>query len=448
MLAVRGRRLRARVALCVLAGLAAALIAATGALAASWHLDSSFGKHGVAGLPLREQGIDSLYPAGPGVQGSLLAPGPQGSVFVGGYADHKPGSFLVSRLSARGTLVKSFGHGGITVAPAIHSTPQQPPRMLSLPDGKLLIVGLDHARHLIVVRLTARGTPDRSFGHRGVALYTLPGSGGHAILAAAAVESDGSILVAYYAKEAPQPVNEPRVAPGLGEGPLGLTRLSPSGALSRSFGEGGYVRATAQSPATKGSAVGVAIAAEGSILLAFEEAALSSANFAEVPAVQKLSPTGAEVPGFGNKGVAFLPFTPTHEGESSVLFGDLFALAGGGVETSFGGAGQLFRFTSTGTLDPTFGTSGHSAAGADAQALGIAPNGETFAAAAGSGRLTIAGTLASGAPDLALGAAKGERLATRVGRPRPDEEQQVVELLASNDSLTILLGEELLRVAR
>jgi uncharacterized delta-60 repeat protein len=448
MLAVRGRRLRARVTLCLLAGLAASLMAATGAWAASWHLDSSFGKRGVAGVALREQGIDSLYPAGPGAQGSLLAPGPQGSVFVGGYADHKPGSFLVSRLSARGTLVKGFGHGGVTVAPAIRSTPQQPPRMLGLPDGKLLIVGMDRARHLILVRLTARGAPDRSFGHRGVALYTLPGSGGHGILAAAGVESEGGILVAYYAKEAPQPVNEPRIAPGLGEGPLGLTRLSPSGALDRSFGQGGFVKEATQSPATKGAAVGIAIAADGSILLAYEEAALASANFAEVPAVQELSPAGAEVPGFGARGVAFLPFTPTHEGESSVLFGGLFALGGGGAETSFGGAGQLFRFTSAGTLEPSFGTAGHSAPMAAAQALALAPDGETFAAAAGSGRLTLAGTLASGAPDPALGAAKGERLTARVGRPRPGEEQQVVELLASNNSLTILLGEELLRVAR
>lgn len=313
---------------------------------------------------------------------------------------------------------------------------------------KLAPPALLRARHLILVRLTARGAPDRSFGHRGVALYTLPGSGGHGMLAAAGVESDGAILVAYYAKETPQPVNEPRVSPGLGEGPLGLTRLSPSGALDRSFGQGGFVRATAQSPATRGAAVGVAIAAEGSILLAFEEAALSSGNFAEVPAVQELSPTGAEGPAFGNKGVAFLPFTPTHEGESSVLFGGLFALAGGGVETSFGGAGQLFRFTSGGTLDPAFGAAGHSAPGADTQALAIAPDGETFAATADSGRLTIAGTLASGGPDPALGAAKGKRLAARVGRPRPGEEQQVVELLASNNSLTILLGEELLRVAR
>jgi hypothetical protein len=59
----------------------AGLVAGTSvpaAQAASWHLDRSFGSHGVAGLPVREQGIDSPYGPGPGDKGALLAPGPGG----------------------------------------------------------------------------------------------------------------------------------------------------------------------------------------------------------------------------------------------------------------------------------------------------------------------------------------------------------------------------------
>jgi hypothetical protein len=68
----------------VVGALVAALIVATLALsgtlaqAASWHLDTSFGKHGIAGLPVREGGYDQLYGPGPGDQGVLLAAGPQG----------------------------------------------------------------------------------------------------------------------------------------------------------------------------------------------------------------------------------------------------------------------------------------------------------------------------------------------------------------------------------
>lgn len=309
------------------------------ARATSWHLDGSFGQRGVAGLPVREEGIDSLYTPGPGVNGSLLAPGPQGSVFVGGFADHKQGAFLLARMSARGRLVKSFGRSGVSIAPAIYSTPQHPPRMLAADAGKLLIVGLDRTRHLVVVRLTARGQPDRSFGHDGIARYALANTHGHAIIAAAAVEVNGDILAVYYQKEAPQPPNEPMITPGLGEGPVELVRLASSGALDRSFGHGGFLQATGQPPAIgEGLAAGVTVTPDGAILLAYEQASLPNGSLAGVPAVQQLGPTGADAPGFGRDGDAFLPFTPQFEGETSVLFEGLFALAGGEVEVAFGGA--------------------------------------------------------------------------------------------------------------
>lgn len=219
------------------------------ASARAWHLDVSFGRHGVAGLPFREEGIDSLYPPGPGSTGSLLAQGPRQSLFVGGYANRQPGSFLVARMSARGTLEPQFGDGGVVTTPAIYSTPQHPPRMFAQSGGRLLVIGLDRAHRLTLVRLTARGRPDRTFSHDGVARYSLPGANDHAILAGAAVESDGNILAVYYPREVSQPVNEPRITPGLGAGPLKLVRLLPTSALDRSFGKAGFLTAAGQPPA-------------------------------------------------------------------------------------------------------------------------------------------------------------------------------------------------------
>lgn len=416
------------------------------AQATSWHLDSSFGKRGVAGLPVREEGINFLYPAGPGDKGSLLAPGPLGSLFVGGYANRKKGSFLVARMSAQGKLVTGFGRGGVTTVPAIYSTPQDPPRMFALAGGRLLIAGLNRADHFVVARLTARGQADRTFGHDGVAQYKLPDAHGPMIIAAAAVEPDGNIL-AVYQKEAPQPVNQPRIAPGLGELPIELVRLLPSGALDRSFGKGGFLKASGQPPTTReGLAAGVTIAPDGSILIAYEEAIIPHSNLTEVPAVQELSPVGADVSGFGDEGFAFLPFVPTFEGESSVIFGGLFALPGGAVEVSFGGGGQLFRFTPTGTPDPAFGTSGRTTVGPAVSALAVAPDGETFSVDNAS-RLTVVGMLASGAPDPALGGRRGTRFAANLPGRRPNEEQQALELLPDNDSLSILVGEDIVRIS-
>jgi hypothetical protein len=221
---------RAGIALVIALTVLAAGLSATLAQAASWHLDSAFGKRGVAGLPVREGGFEHFYTPGPGDQGALLASGPKGSVFVGGFAHSKPGAFLLARMSAQGKLVTGFGHGGLITVPAIYARPEHPPRMFALAGGGLLVVGLNRTHQLVAARLSANGHPDRAFGHAGVVLYALANTHGHAIIAGAAVESGGDILIGYFRSEVPQPSNEPAITYGLGAGPLGLVRLLPSAA--------------------------------------------------------------------------------------------------------------------------------------------------------------------------------------------------------------------------
>jgi hypothetical protein len=441
-----GGPLAAALAMALIAG---ALLTAAAASGASWHLDSAFGNRGVAGLPVRETGPDSLFPVpGPGAKGSLLTAGPQGSLFAGGFADHKRGAFLVAHLSARGRLVSGYGQGGVVTMPAIYSTPERPPRMFALAGGRLLVVGLDRADHLAVVRLTAEGKSDRSFGHDGVAQYALPGVHASAIIAAAAVEPDGDILAAYYQREAPQPTNEPRISPGLGEGPIELVRLLPAGGLDRSFGQGGLLTASAPSPATgEELAGGLTIATDGSILIAYEQATLPGTSLTEAPAVQELSPAGIADPGFAKAGVALLPYTPRFQGVDTSLFTGMFALPGGAVEVSFGGGGELFRFSSAGAPVTAFGTAGHTASGPAVLALGLAPDGETFALDSAP-KLTVGGTLDGGAPDPALGGREGKRFGAGLPKARPEEQQQTTEVLADNDTVTVLVGEEVARISR
>jgi uncharacterized delta-60 repeat protein len=437
---------RLAVALAV-GGLAAGAQGAV-AQAASWHLDSSFGKRGVAGLPVRERDA-----------GSLLTAGPQGSVFVGGYADRKKGAFLVARLSVSGRLVKSFGGGGVSTVPTVYAFPQDPPRMFALAGGRLLIVGLSRSDHFTVVRLTARGRPDRAFGHNGVAQYTLPDVHGFTVITAATVEPDGDIL-AVYQREVPQLVNEPRIPAGLGEGQIALVRLLPSGALDRSFGKGGFLDAPGETPALggyPGSGVGWAceqtIAPDGSLLLAYEQAFVPNDDGAENPAVQELGPTGADASGYGEHGASYLPFVPKTKEASSSLCDGLFARPGGAVEAAFGGEGQdstmidLFRFTPTGAPDPTFGTSGHTTLDTPVAALALAPAGETFSAGTSGSALVVGGTLASGAPDPALGGGRGERFAVNLPGGGANG-QPSLELLPGNDSLSVRVGEDIVRVSR
>ena len=444
----RGRWLAALA--CVVA---VAACGASATHATPWHLVSTFGRHGVAGLPFREEASDSLYAPGPGDEGSLLAPGPQGSLFVGGYANSKKGSFLVARMSARGKLVTSFGSSGVTVVPAIYAIPQQPPRMFALRAGKLLIVGFDRAGHLTAVRLTGRGQADRSFGHGGVAEYKLSDAHGPTILAAVAVESDGDIL-AVYQKEAPQSVNEPRIAEGLGEGAIHLVRLLPSGALDSSFGESGFLTAAGQTPALVGYpgsgggwACAETIASDGVLLLAYEQAAVPNGAGGEFPAVQALGPTGGDAPSFGDHGAVYLPFTPDANSE---LCDGLFALPGGRVEAGFGGHGpntpgvELFRFSPSGPLESAFGGSGHVTLSVPVAALALGGEGETFSVGTSGSELVVDGVLSSGTFDPALGGEKGERFAANLHRLNGD----TVEALPDSESVNVRVGEELVRLGR
>jgi hypothetical protein len=61
--------------------------------------------------------------------------------------------------------------------------------------------------------------------------------------------------------------------------------------------------------------------------------------------------------------------------------------------------------------------------------------------------LTLAATLPSGKPDPALGTA-GRSLGVGLTRQRAGEEQQLVEMLAADDSLDVLVGETVIRVSR
>ena len=451
-------KLRGGAALLVIAVMLiiAGALSTTLAQAASWHLAGAFGRGGVAGLPVRErlqEPPNQGAPSPPERYRSLLVPGAQGSVLVGGYANSKPGAFIVSRLSPSGRLLKSFGHGGVSTVPAIYWRKQAPPRMLALAGGSVLIVGVNRADMFVAVRLNALGKPDRSFGHNGVAQYKLVNAHHLSIVTAAVVQANGDIL-AVYQKELPQPVNQPRVPEGQGNGAIEYLRLKPSGALDGSFGTGGFLAATGEKvefiegeSGTVG-ACAETLSAGGSLLVAYE-------NFA----LEELNPAGAVVTSFG---VHPTTQTSTSSGSLTVskngyhFCNGLFALPSGSVEgissVESGGSGvEITRLTSTGTPEAAFGKAGSTRIKVPTQAAAIAPDGETFATGQSGRSLVLTGILANGQPDPALGGAAGHRFALQVPRPAGsvpgNEEMPTWEVLPVAGGLTIRVGEELVRLS-
>jgi hypothetical protein len=440
--------------------LAAAALASTAsagaAQASAWHLVSSFGRGGVAGLPVRERAAEPPNQGAPSLPErfrSLVVPGPQGSVFVGGYANSRPGAFLVSRLSASGRLVTRFGHGGVTVVPSIRWVKQAPPRMLALPGGSVLIVGIDRADMLVAVRLNALGAPDHSFGRDGVAQYNVAGRHGHSIVTAAVVEPNGDIL-AVYQKELPEPSSSsPRVPEGQGNGAIVYVRLLPSGALDHSFGHAGFFDASGEKvgfiegeSGTVG-ACGETLSSSGSLLVAYESLAL-----------EDLSPAGTVVTSFGEVSSSKEPYgsLPAFEEKNPFHFcHGLFALPEGGVEgiasLETGVGAEVVRLTPIGLPEDAFGKGGATRIDVPTEASAITSNGEVYSAGQSGHSVSLTGVLANGDTDPALGGAKGQRFGVQVPRGPGvvpgDEEALTWEVLPLPGGVVIRVGEELVRLA-
>jgi uncharacterized delta-60 repeat protein len=177
-----------------------------------------------------------------------------GKIVAGGA--HGPGGdagivgFLLVRYRPNGDLDPTFGRGGVvrTRHPGLDAGSVI--TLVLLPDGRIVAAGYGIAGddYLLVVRYTATGTIDRSFGRNGnVAIRVAPAFsevGGFA----GAVQPDGKILIA-----------------GGSGGRFFVARLLPDGALDRSFGGIGFV---ATQLASRGAGWASAVAANRTDVIA------------------------------------------------------------------------------------------------------------------------------------------------------------------------------------
>jgi hypothetical protein len=372
---------------------------------------------------------------------------------VGGYAKSRPGAFIVSRISASGRLVRSFGSGGVTTVPAIYWFKQAPPRMLAVPGGGVVIVGISRGDQFVAVKLNAVGKPVRGFGEDGVVQHKLVDSHGFSIVTAAVIEPSGDIL-ATYQKELPQPsASSPRVPEGQGNGAIEYVQLLPSGAVDQSFGTHGFLASSGEKVGfIEGESGTVGACAEtlsptGSLLVAHENLAL-----------EELSPGGAVVGSFGdvNPPTARAPTVPAFEAKNDYYFcKGLFALPGGSVEgisSPEGGTGdEVTRLTPAGTPEAAFGKDGVTKIDVPTEAAEVSADGETFSAGLSHGQLTLTGVLPDGQLDPALGSANGTRFTVKAptggGFVPGNAEPPTWEVLPVGHTLTIRIGEEIVRIS-
>lgn len=129
---------------------------------------------------------------------TAMAVQPDGKIVLAGTTNAGTGSasymaFAVARYNPNGTLDTTFGSGGLVTVKVAESLDHGPDRFvdLALSGDKIVLVGsaIYQTRDIYVVRLTATGQLDPTFGSGGVAQ---PGQGQYPQLAA---QTDGKLVV-------------------------------------------------------------------------------------------------------------------------------------------------------------------------------------------------------------------------------------------------------------
>jgi uncharacterized delta-60 repeat protein len=294
-------------------------------------VDSSFGTAGVVRAP-----IDLDRAARDIARAVALAP--DGAIIVVGEAwraDYTSDLAFV-RLTPAGGLDPTFSDDGIQT---VDLGPQEIGYAATVqPDGKVVAVSAASTHNAFeVVRLSADGTPDQSFGSGGIVRTPI----GNASLGdeSLAVALDGSrILVAGDADS------------GTGAGDFALARYLSDGQLDPTFGTGGIV----VTPGPEDELVrAVAVTGAGKILAAGYGG--SGATTIHLRLARYLS-NGALDATFGGTGVVNTPIGG-YAGALSLAFqSDGKAITGGW--TSNGPSFALARYSDDGSLDPSFGNGG------------------------------------------------------------------------------------------
>ena len=249
--------------------------------------------------------------------------------------------------AAPGDLDPSFGdHGRARVGSAGSSDPG-PGRIpvAQQADGRILVAARNPDGSVSVTRLKPDGTSDAAFGTSGTARVDF-GANGPATIRAIAIAADGRILIAGHV------VIDSRS----GARDIAVARLTPSGSLDGTFGNGGKVTFDLRAGADD-TANAMVIQSDGRIALAGSSA--DAADSSSV-ALARLMPDGAVDASFGTAGRAFLGTKNSGATAYGLVMQADGKLVGCGTIPDFevGPLAIAFRLMSDGTPDPEFGNAG------------------------------------------------------------------------------------------
>lgn len=291
--------------LLALLGLAAVTFPAA-SQAASGSLDRGFASAGLSSASFGDFDLTSEWAESAGL--------PDGSAYL-----LASSPFRLYKIGADGRPVESFGNSGVLkVRTLVKSRPVGWYQVLAAPEGKAVLIGKSGTNPELIVlgRLLADGSPDRSFGNDGFRFVT-EGS-----WARGAVDHKGRILLA-------------------SDRDNSVVRFRHSGGLDRSFGEAGTARPDLRYDYSGSYPYALAANATGVYVVASQR-------------TYRLTSAGELDLGFGG-------------GDGYVnRGGNRIGLTGDRIVLQYWG-GKVDRLLTNGTPDPTYGPDGHGAAHGEAE---------------------------------------------------------------------------------
>lgn len=308
-----------------------------------------------------------------------------GKIIAAGWADNGNNhDFAIARYTASGALDATFGLGGI-VTTAFGTEDSEIKAVTVQPDGKIVAVGsvanspFSESSSFALARYNADGNLDTSFDGDGKLIVTFSitdNSSASSVL----VQADGKIVVGGYSNNGTNFV-------------FALARFNSNGTLDPAFGTAGKVMTAF---GVDDYATSIAIQADGKIVAGGYSRTDPTADYNF--AIARYTTAGLLDTSFDGDGKATVAVGTTHDlayclaiqSDGKIL---MFGSSSDGSQSDLTGA----RFTTSGTLDSTFGSGGRvitplSTANDGARGVAIQPD----------GKLVVAGYAYFGQSNIAL----------------------------------------------
>jgi uncharacterized delta-60 repeat protein len=322
-------------------------------LLSSGPLDPTFGSGGTVTTAI-----------GTGADASAVAIQADGKILAAGNSNTRSAAgarFTVARYTPSGSLDTNFGSGGIVTTQVGTGTSAGVSAMLVQGDGKIVLAGTASFKKgspgpFALVRYTASGSLDSSFGSGGIVATSFPATSTEVI------QPDGKIVV----------------AGGDGSTAWALARYNANGTLDTSFGSGGEVWTIPAGYPSVGGIAGMALQGDGKIVVA-TGLGTGSGPGSQQFTVARYNANGTLDTSFGTAGTGIVvaPGVPgghQEEATSVVIQSDGKIVATGWTWLSSQGECVTRRFNPDGSLDTTFGSGGAATTvlGGSSEAFGVA----------------------------------------------------------------------------